>query len=200
MSDTVILIPCKSLVNAKSRLRGVLGNRERQILAFNLMARTFLLAGRVCPGRIVVITGDKKISALAASLSADTYTEGSPGGLNHSMQSAFNDMNMNSDILYLPVDLPLVREADLKDVVDTGRRTGQVVIVGDRLQHGTNMLYIPRGMRFSFRFGHDSFLNHQMDNACKPMDTKVIRNENIEFDLDTEDDLDLYKAITKELF
>ncbi len=186
----VILVPCKSLASGKSRLAGLLTQAERQALCERFLADTLKLArGIAGAANVRLVSADEKAREIAAGEGIETFAEAWPD-LNAALSGARAELaksGLPAEVLILPIDIPLATEKSLASVTAAA---GDVVIVPDRRQAGTNVLLLRNGAFADFRFayGENSFRVH-VDNAlAQNRNPTILRNEALEFDIDEPDD------------
>lgn len=188
------LIPLKDLVEAKSRLAGLLRPSERRALA-QAMAEDVLTVLQAHPRitRITLVSDDPGADLLAGKYGAACWPEKSLAcrGLNAVIRRASEKLLAGRDepLLVLHADLPLLAGADIDAALDALRATGGLVIGCDRKGTGTNLLCFDAGSLPVFRFGEDSCARHGdgARNAGRPL--QVLRRPGIELDVDEAADL-----------
>ena len=92
-------------------------------------------------------------------------------------------------LLRLPLDLPLVRPADIDDLLATECGAPAAIIVPSRDGTGTNAILRTPPTLFPSHFGPNSFAKHRGE--AKKAGARIIvrRNERLEMDVDDESDL-----------
>jgi 2-phospho-L-lactate guanylyltransferase len=93
-------------------------------------------------------------------------------------------------VLVLPADLPLVKPADLKILLKSGKKPPVVVIAPDRRQDGTNGLFVNPAGLIEYGYGPGSFQCHSKRAIEAGARLEVIESPNIALDLDTPEDLE----------
>jgi 2-phospho-L-lactate guanylyltransferase len=94
-----------------------------------------------------------------------------------------------SSVLILPLDLPLLSTAVLKDLLDVGlQRSPSVVIAPCRRGRGTNALLLNPSPLIQPRFGPTSFEVHQKLAREAGISPKIYNAPELAFDLDTPED------------
>jgi 2-phospho-L-lactate guanylyltransferase len=88
----------------------------------------------------------------------------------------------------MPIDLPLSTSDSLSSVI---AEPGDIVIVSDESEKGTNLLFLRQGAAriFQFRFGLDSYAAHRnvAKDACLTL--RTVRDDRLSFDVDLPDHL-----------
>ncbi|MCB1841956.1 MAG: 2-phospho-L-lactate guanylyltransferase, partial [Halioglobus sp.] len=159
------MLPLKDLVQAKTRLAGLLRPSERRALA-QAMAEDVLsvLAGHPSVERIVILSDDPAAGLLAGKYRAECWSERALGcaGLNPVLQSASQKLldEGATRMIALHADLPLLCAADVT-AVEAALDAGFGPVVGpDRHATGTNLLAFDVADVPVFSFGEDSFQRH----------------------------------------
>jgi 2-phospho-L-lactate guanylyltransferase len=98
-------------------------------------------------------------------------------------------------VLILPADLPLLTKDDLRSFLECLHAPPCVVISPDRHDNGTNAFLTAPGGLVAYDFGPGSFKRHCTAAVNAGAKLEVVRNERIMLDLDTPDDLKLFKQL-----
>lgn len=161
------LLPMKDLVQAKSRLGGVLASHERRALA-QAMAEDVLTALTACEGLagILLVSDDPGAELLANKYGVEMLPESELGasGLNEVITAACDLLARRGvdSIAVVHGDLPLLTAAELGQLLAERTRSGaDVVIAPDRRRDGTNVLVTAAGARPRFRYGPGSCEAHR---------------------------------------
>jgi 2-phospho-L-lactate guanylyltransferase len=201
MNDWAI-IPVKPLSQAKSRLATVLTPAERKHLAAELLERTVRLLLSVWEIRgALVISRDADVLAMAPKWGAQSIQESGTPELNSALRLATQKLSTwNADaVLVVPEDIPLLTGDDVQQVLSLAREANSVVIVPDRREEGTNLLFMrPPGL-IPYWFGEHSFAEHQRLAREANAALSIYRSERAALDLDTPDDLRQYRELAKAL-
>jgi 2-phospho-L-lactate guanylyltransferase len=190
-SDIFVIIPAKPLNQSKTRLAAVLPLDERVELSRHLLQRTIHLARQV--GQVVVVSRDAAVRRLAKQAGAWALVEAGKG-LNKALQQASDWATAQGGqaILILPGDLPLLQEADLREMVAAGPTPPAVVIAPSRRLDGTNALFLrPPGL-IPFVFGSGSFEQHQQAARAIGLEPVIHRSPTTALDLDVPTDLEAW--------
>jgi 2-phospho-L-lactate/phosphoenolpyruvate guanylyltransferase len=183
----IILIPCKSLDQGKSRLSAALDVHARRALCEFFLCRTLALACTlVAPARIYIVTADAHVVEIAGRYGASVLADSS-FDLNRALEEAraaiaarHADME---GLLIMPIDLPLSTSYSLSSVV---AEPGDIVIVPDESATGTNLLLLRHASArtFQFRFGPDSYDAHcRLANEAH-LALRTVRDDSLSFDVD----------------
>ena len=184
-----VLIPVKGFRLAKGRLADRLSANERHELARNMAARVVKAAGSL-PVRVVC--DNDEVADWARSAGAELlWIEAD--GLNRAVTAAVAALeaeNLGADgngpghVLIAHADLP--HAETLAGLAEAGT----VTIVPDRHLDGTNVMALPLGTGFEFRYGPGSFAAHCDEALRRGLDLRVRRVPALEFDVDTPADFD----------
>ena len=182
-----IFIPCKSLPESKSRLAGILGERERIELSLSMLERTLARAATLAPkARCHLVSNDPDARLLATKNGIETIA-GAGAGLNRALYHARGELlkvDGQFELLVLLVDLPYATENALLELVTSG---ADVAIAPDRDLLGTNALYLGANAsnEFPFRFGEKSFDVHCAAAPERQLTLAIRISDALTFDLDT---------------
>ena len=188
------LIPLKDLVQAKTRLAGLLRPSERRALA-QAMAEDVLavLAGHGDIAHITLLSDDPGAGLLARKYGADCWSEQSLGchGLNPLIQCASERLLGCGEqpLLVLHADLPLLVPDDISAVLASQRESGGISIGCDRHGSGTNLLAFGAAGVPRFCFGSDSCAAHQASARSAGVPVQILQRSGIAVDVDEPADL-----------
>lgn len=196
MSSAQALVPLKDLVQAKTRLAGLLSPSERRALA-QAMAEDVLavLSAHPAISRVTLVSDDPGASLLAARYGAECWSEQSLGcqGLNAVVACASERLLADSagPLLVLHGDLPLLCAEDITAVIEARQALDGLVIATDCQGSGTNLLAFDRASRPRFCFGVDSCARHLAGAREAGMPVKVLHRPGTATDVDEARDLRL---------
>ena len=190
------LVPLKDLVQAKSRLSGLLSPAQRRALA-QAMAEDVLsvLSRHRAITQITLVSDDAGAGLLAQKYGARCWPESSLAvrGLNALMQRASERLcaEGNAPLLVLHADLPLLTADDISAVLASQEQLQGLIIGCDRQGSGTNLLAfnatdIPR-----FCFGCDSCSKHMASARSCGVPVQILQRPGIGMDVDEAADLQL---------
>jgi 2-phospho-L-lactate/phosphoenolpyruvate guanylyltransferase len=158
----MILIPVKTLDEAKQRLSPVLNGDERRQLAEAMLLDVFhAVASAVAPEMVSVVTGDAHVRRLAENFTFQIIADTENLGETHAiaMATAVVERAGQSNTLVLPADIPLVQPEEIQSILRAAPQPG-AVIVPDRHGRGSNAVLRTPPALFPLRFGDDSFRPH----------------------------------------
>lgn len=189
------LLPLKDLVEAKSRLAGLLRPSERRALA-QAMAEDVLAVLRAHPRlqRVVLVSDDPGARLLAHEYDAQCWSERGLGcrGLNPVLQAAAGRLAQAAGddvMLVLHADLPLLGGADIDAALDACTARQVLVVAPDRHGRGTNLLAFHNSVVPAFCFGADSCAAHQRRAREQGLAVQLLRRPGLALDLDEPADL-----------
>jgi len=163
MRGITAVVPVKPECGHKTRLAGVLSARERSLL-FNAMLEDVLevLCGCAELGGMLLVGSSHRAGALAERYGAQLLVDDGRGGLNGALCRASTHLCAQDaeGILVLPGDVPLVKSADIHEIVERHEPAHNAVIVPDRNAQGTNALLVSPPDLLSFQYGSRSFCRH----------------------------------------
>jgi 2-phospho-L-lactate guanylyltransferase len=188
------LVPLKDLVQAKTRLAGLLSPSERRALAQAMLEDVLaVLAAQPQLEGITLVSDDPSAHLLAAQFGAAHWRESELGsrGLNGIVTAASARLlaGNGGDILLVHADLPLLASADIAAVLALREQSAGLVIGCDRRGSGTNLLCYDAASAPVFSFGADSCAAHLAAAARRGIPARVLAREGIGFDVDEPGDL-----------
>ncbi len=160
----VVLVPVKTLAEAKSRLSPV-GDRADLALAF--AQDTIAAAARVA--RVVVVSDDPRVESLARELGAAAVGQGPVPGLNAALRHGADAVRRDGSstaLAALAGDLPALRDEELARALaaaGTHRRS----FVSDAEGTGTTLLLAAPGAPLDPAFGRRSRAAHRAGGAVE---------------------------------
>ena len=118
--EVTALVPVKAFSNAKQRLSPLLDAPERELLA-EVMFRDVLKQVVKARGltETYVVTGDNKVAEIATSLGSQVIREKAERGETAAVDFARLELKRSGReaVLIIPGDMPLVRSADIEEVL-----------------------------------------------------------------------------------
>jgi len=196
---TWAIIPVKPLHESKRRLAHLLSAGARAELIHHFLDN-LLATLNEAPGidRVLVVTGDAEVTALAESHSAAVLVEAEPRGLNEAATrgAALAARQGATAVLILPADLPFARVEDIERMLRPLEDAyGPLLAVcGDEVEDGTNALLLAPPGDFTFHYGPDSYRAHLDEAAARGRAIHIINAPGLRFDLDTESDWLAYRG------
>jgi len=192
------LIPVKGFRNAKQRLSPRLDVADRELLA-EVMFRDVLKQVLRARGLVetYVVTGDSRVAEIASSLGAQLIREEVERGETDAVDFARRELKQlkREAVLIVPGDMPLVRSADIEEVlaqVPEGAGGPFALLVPSHDRMGTNALLLAPPDIIKLRFGYDSFTYHMSQLSGQGLPLRFIENERLALDIDEPKDLERF--------
>ena len=191
-----LLIPVKTLGNAKQRLGDAYDQPHRTLLA-EAMLRDVLTAVSALGGRVDVflVTGDARAAALAAEFGfgviEDRRNESETAAIE--MATAWCEGRGYDTTVVIPADIPLITSAELQQVLDAAPDEG-VVMVPAYDRRGSNCVLRHPASIIPLRFGNDSFLPHCDAAKATGKPLIILEMSGIGLDIDHPHELELLCA------
>ena len=196
--NVAALMPVKGFRNAKQRLAPLLGSDAREVLA-EAMFRDVLRQVRAARGLsgTFIVTGDDRVASIASAAGAELLREHAEEGETAAVDFARLEMkNAGCEAaLILPGDMPLVRAADIEEVlaqVPDGAASPYALLVPSHDRKGTNALLLAPPDIIKLRFGYDSFNFHMSQVTAQGLPMRFIENERMALDIDEPQDLERF--------
>lgn len=184
------VVPAKSLLQGKSRLRPVLADEERMRLARSLLEHVLdVLVAAGLDGVLVATDGDD-VAAVAASRGLGVLRDDGEGSLAQVVDRALAAVASRGAVaaVVFMADLPLVERADVLSLM-SALDDHDVAVVRDHLGHHTNALALAPPGALPTCFGRDeSFDAHCAAARAAGLRVAVFESERIAFDVDLPSD------------
>lgn len=191
---TLIVIPVRGIAPSKTRLASLFDDDQRVLLVRSMLDH--MLTQMPLGVDIAVITRSPDFFRGLPEHVTVIQQEPEYPGLNGSLQQSLLRARENgyTELLMLPGDLPML---SVHDVTTLLLEEGQMVILGDRDQEGTNGLRLPTAWadRFVFAMGPQSFSHHLAEAHRHGVVPVTVYHRGLAHDLDTPDD---WFALTEE--
>jgi 2-phospho-L-lactate guanylyltransferase len=190
------IVPAKSLLHAKSRLRPVLGDEDRALFARRLLEHMLAVLGACALDGVLVAAGDDDVASLAASRGAHVLRDRGSGSLAHVADHALAEVESRgaASAVVLMADLPLIVPGDVAGLF-AAMVDHDVVLVADHLGHHTNALGLAPPSAMATSFGRaDSFAAHLSAARAAALRAIIVQNERLAFDVDTPADHEQLKT------
>lgn len=191
-----IIVPMKSLREAKQRLRPVLDEDERLALARSMLVHVLAtVENSDLAHPAIVISPDPDVLALAKLFDFWLLLETEPGYNEAAAEAIAWAHDQGADaVLVLPADLPHLTPADLYGLVDLAAAhdnaaPGAAVIAPDAAETGSNALLLHPPDLLSPAFGPDSFTRHCALAQAAGVIPAIYRSPTLAHDIDLPEDL-----------
>lgn len=186
VAGPVVLIPVKGFDDAKVRLAPTVGPTARAELARSLATG---VVGAAHPLPVWVACDDAHVAIWARTLGAAVVW--TPGlGLNGAVQAGVAHVEARgaTEVIVAHGDLPLAA-----GLIDLAGFDG-VTLVPDRRSDGTNVVVVPADCGFRFSYGPRSFARHLAEADALGCAVRVVRSDDLAWDIDLPSDLDDFAA------
>jgi 2-phospho-L-lactate guanylyltransferase len=188
------LVPLKDLVQAKSRLSGLLRPSERRALAQAMVEDVLaVLSSHPEIDRVTLVSDDPGADLLANKYAIEYLPESTLDcrGLNAVVQLVSTRLLVDSEdtLVVLHGDLPLLTTADISDALHCQRQLDGLVVGCDQQGVGTNLLAFTRHSMPQFHFGVDSCARHLASARGAGVPVQVLQRLGIGLDVDEPRDL-----------
>jgi 2-phospho-L-lactate guanylyltransferase len=180
------VVPAKSLVRGKSRLRGVLADDERARFARGLLVHVLDVLAQCELGGVLVATDGDDVADLAIARGARVRRDDGSWPLATVVDAALADVAARGAqaAVVLMADLPRVEPRDVRALL-AALAESDVALVRDHLGRHTNALALRPPAAIATCFGRaDSFAAHEAAARAAGLRAAVVENERIAFDVD----------------
>ena len=189
---TVALVPAKALDQAKGRLAELLTEHERRSLSL-VMLEDVLRALSSARGvdRTFVVSPDQDILRDAERFGADPIAQPAAlSGINEALKHGLKVISLEEPtaLLVLLADVPAVTSHEIESVLAALPRDQGAAICPSRAE-GTSALALRPPDAIDFRFGPNSFAQHEREASARGVPVKVLRFDSLLNDVDEPDDL-----------
>ena len=187
-----ILIPVKDLSQAKQRLAATMPQEARTRLARAMLEDVFSAVAQVRTRvRVFVVSSDPDALAAARGRGWECLPESAQHSESRSVDAASRICAARgiTALLRLPIDIPLVRPADIEALLAACPAAPSAVLVPSRSASGTNALLRTPPELFPSHFGPGSLHKHLEEAGRLRAYVRVLRNPRIELDVDDVPDL-----------
>jgi len=186
-----VVVPIKPFALAKRRLSVVLTETERARLARAMLTdllTTLSHCERVT--RVVCVTREKAVPAIAERFGAMVLPEAEPG-LSKSVFQAARHLQAQgaTSLLMLPTDVPLATSVEIDQLIARHGWAPAVTLVSDEEGYGTNAIAVSPPDLMPFRFGRRSFEAHRAAANALGARVQTLRSPGLALDIDRPDDL-----------
>ncbi|MGH9492366.1 MAG: 2-phospho-L-lactate guanylyltransferase, partial [Terriglobales bacterium] len=186
----MIVIPVKSLSNAKKRLSAALEQEERSALATAMLKDVLeAVASWARRPEVAVVTGDAEARWLARQCGFEILDDPEETGESEAVERATLALAARGaeSLLVIPGDIPLVQMSELEAIYAAAPPAG-TVLASSRDGRGTNAVLRKPASLFPLRFGSDSFVPHRAAATATGLPVVVLSLPGIALDVDTPQD------------
>ena len=207
-SKTSILIPMRSLNEGKTRLSNLLSPNKREKLIkllFTQLLKKLKTLKNQFPhifSDILVITPCEEVEKISKDFHVHVLKEQNLNGLNSAVNKGlcWSLKNLYDSCLILPGDIIDPETEDIKKILDMGRKSRNSMVICPSTDFGTNALFLSLPTRLNFKFGPNSFYEHQKEAKKISIRSIIAPVDSLKDDLDTGKDLEKFKTRQSKFF
>lgn len=182
---TRLLVPVKNLRDSKTSFSDILTEEQRRKFTFVMLEDVLNVAQRVEDIEPAVVTPDEDVLNFVEEKGIKVILEPDVGliealelAIEKSIESGFQQ------VLFLPVDVPLVRREDLEEILSLSSGEGSVVISPSE-EGGTNALLLRPPDVMKLHLGGESFPEHLEEAKAQGIEPRIYRSERLARDIDS---------------
>lgn len=176
----VVLIPLKPFAKGKQRLRAALNDGDAETLMRSLAERTIAASH---PWECWVICEDDEVATFAELNGAKAFRQ-RESGLNEGVSEAYARASREFDVILI-IHADLAKPASLSELPTFDG----ITLATDHHGAGTNVLVLPAGLPFTFRYGPNSASLHEAEATRLSISFQRIENSPWSHDVDEPTDL-----------
>ena len=207
-SKTSILIPMRSLNEGKTRLSNLLSPNKREKLIkllFTQLLKKLKTLKNQSPlifSDILVITPCEEVEKISKDFQVLVLKEQSLNGLNSAVKKGicWSSKNLYDSSLILPGDIIDPEAEDIKKILQMGKKSRNSMVICPSTDFGTNALFLSLPTRLNFKFGPNSFFEHQKEAKKISIRSIIAPVDSLKDDLDTGKDLEKFKTRQPKFF
>ena len=207
-NKTSILIPMRSLNEGKTRLSNFLSPDKRgkliKLLFTQLLKKLKTLKDQfpLIFTDVLVITPCEEVEKLSKDYHVLVLTEQNLNGLNSAVNKGvcWSSKNHCDSSLILPGDIIDPETEDIKKILQMGKKSRNSMVICPSTDFGTNALFLSLPTRLNFKFGPNSFFEHQKEAKKISIRSIIAPVDSLKDDLDTGKDLEKLKVKKPKFF
>ena len=207
-SKTSILIPMRSLNEGKTRLSNLLSSNKREKLIkllFTQLLKKLKTLKNQFPhifSDILVITPCEEVEKISKDFRVHVLREQNLNGLNSAVNKGicWSSENLYDSSLILPGDIIDPDAEDIKKILEMGKKSRNSMVICPSTDFGTNALFLSLPTRLKFKFGPNSFFEHQKEAKKISIRSIIAPVDSLKDDLDTGKDLEKFKTRQPKFF
>ena len=207
-NKTSILIPMTSLNEGKTRFSNLLSPIKREKLTKLLFTQLFKKLQSLKNqfplifSDILVITPCEEVEKISKDFHVHVLKEQSLNGLNSAVNKGmcWSSENLYDSCLILPGDIIDPETEDIKKILEMGKKLKDSMVICPSTDFGTNALFLSLPTRLNFKFGPNSFYEHQKEAKKISIRSIIAPVDSLKDDLDTGKDLEKFKIIQPKFF
>ncbi len=205
---TSILIPMRSLNTGKTRLSYLLSQNKREKLIKLLFTQLLIKLKKLKDqfplifSDILVITPCEKVEKISKDYNVLVLKEQNLNGLNSAVNQGvcWSSENRYDSSLILPGDIIDPETEDIKKILEMGKKSRDSIVICPSTDFGTNALFLSLPTRLKFKFGPNSFFEHQKEAKKTSIRSIIAPLDSLKDDLDTGKDLEKFKIRKPKFF
>jgi len=197
-----IIVPFKNYKSAKSRMRKDLSDEETEKIVENMLRHVLTEVSKSqMSDASFLITKDEEAISLAKQIGVETIEEKEQINESTSVDLATKILIRRgaTSVLRIPGDLPLLTYNDIDSIFRESIETNSCILVPSKSGKGTNAILRRPPDIIKSCFGEDSLRKHKKEFDRKQVQYKIVKNKNIELDLDCLEDLQEFKNLHKKI-
>ena len=191
----------RSLKEGKTRLSNLLSPNKREKLIkllFTQLLKKLKSLKNQSPlifSDILVITPCKEVEKISKDFHVRVLKEQNLNGLNSAVNRGicWSSEKRYDSCLILPGDIIDPETEDIKKILNMGRKSRNSMVICPSTDFGTNALYLSLPTRLNFKFGPNSFFEHQKEAKKISIGSIIAPVDSLKDDLDTGKDLEKFK-------
>ena len=207
-SKTSILIPMRSLNEGKTRLSNLLSPNKREklikLLFTQLLKKLKKLKDQypLIFSDILVISPCEEVEKITKDFHVLVLKEQTLNGLNSAVNKGvcWSSENFYDSSLILPGDIIDPETEDIKKILQMGKKSRNSMVICPSTDFGTNALFLSLPTRLNFKFGPNSFFEHQKEAKKVSIRSIIAPVDSLKDDLDTGKDLEKFKTRQPKFF
>ena len=190
LSDTMALVPVKSLDSGKTRLSPILDLHERAALIPAMVEDIFNALAAFGRLPVLVVTGDSRVAKMAESRGFGYLMETACISETTAIEAATRKAGElgAGGTMVVPGDIPLVQPQDFAAMLELAPPRGSLLAPAWD-GRGTNAVLRRPYDLFPLRFGNDSFIPHRAAAEKTGHPCAILHNEHLALDVDSPEDL-----------
>ena len=201
-NKTSILIPMRSINQGKTRLSNFLSPDKREKLIRLLFTQLLTKLKKLnfdfplMFSDVLVITPCAEVEKISKDFGVLVLKEKNLAGLNSALKSGvcWSSDNLYDSSLIIPGDIIDPKIEDIKKILEIGKRSRNSMIICPSTDFGTNALFLSLPTKLNFKFGLNSFFEHQKEAEKISIKPIIAPLDSLKDDLDTGKDLEKFKT------
>jgi coenzyme F420-0:L-glutamate ligase/coenzyme F420-1:gamma-L-glutamate ligase len=193
----VAVVPAKEFTAAKQRLAETLPATTRAALARAMLEDVLAALSEASLDRIVVVTPDAEVAAVAEQWDATIVREAESQGHTAAVaRGAALARDWGASVLLtVPGDLPCLTADEVRRILDACRTAPAAVFVPSRSGLGTNAACLAPPDAVPLRFGEPSFADHLAAARALGIEPVVLHLAGAGLDIDRPEDVDALRRL-----